>query len=178
MLCGLPSRSLRSKRRLAERASVNPLEGGWRLDEVADAEMSHVRDSFGTVEVTEFCSGFLAGVHSGDSSATRVVGCPLGDVVNFSRDDDPAVVSGVVQGDLFARDGACTLGGRIRHPELAGDRGVVGLGGSAEVPRSQTLGRQFGADIAGVVRVDPGVVLAAALVVGKGWANPFVERLE
>ena len=81
-------------------------QGSWSLDEVADAEMSHVRDSFGTVVVTEFRSGFLAGVHSGDSSATRVMGCPLGDVVNFSRDDDPAVVSGVVQGDLFARDGA------------------------------------------------------------------------
>src|SRR5262249_22320941 len=153
-------------------------QGGWRLDEVADAEMSHVRDSFGTVVVTEFGSGFPAGVHAGDSSATGVMGCPLRDVVNFSRDDDPAVVSAVVQGDLFARDGACTLGGRRGHPELARDRRVVGLGGSAEVPRSQSLGRQFGADLAGVVRVDPGVVLAAALVVGKGWADPFVERLE
>src|SRR3954451_1264872 len=84
---------------------------GWSLDEVADAEMSRVRDSFGTMVVTEFGSGFLAGVHSGDSSATRVMGCPIGDVVNFSRDDDPAVVWGVVQGDLFTRDGACTLGG-------------------------------------------------------------------
>ena len=63
-------------------------QGGWRLDEVADAEMSHVRDSFGTVVITEFGSAFLAGVHSGDPSATRVMGCPLGDVVNFSRDDD------------------------------------------------------------------------------------------
>src|SRR5262245_66026888 len=81
-------------------------QGGWSLDEVADAEMGHVRDSFGTVVVTEFGSGFLAGVHSGDSSATRVMGCTLGDVVNFSRDDDPAVVSGVVLGVLFARDRA------------------------------------------------------------------------
>ena len=103
---------------------------------MADAEMSHVRDSFATVVVTEFSRGFLAGVHSGDSSATRVMWCPFGDVVNFSRDDDPAVVSIVVQSDLFARDGACTLGGSSRRPELAGDRGVVGLGGSAEVPRS------------------------------------------
>jgi hypothetical protein len=46
--------------------------------------MSPVRDSFGTVVVTEFGSSFLAGVHSGDSSATRVMGCPLGDIVNFS----------------------------------------------------------------------------------------------
>src|SRR5215467_8820683 len=111
-------------------------QGGWRLDEVADAEMSHVCDSFGTVVVTEFGSGFLAGIHSGDSSATRVMRCPLGDVVNFSRDDDPAVVSGIVQGDLFARDGAASLGGNSWHPKLAGDRGVVGLGGSAEVPWS------------------------------------------
>src|SRR5262245_29119925 len=110
-------------------------QGGWSLDEVADAEVSHVRDSFGTVVVTEFGSGFLTGVHSGDSSASRVMGCPLGEVVNFSRDDDPAVVSGVVQSDLFARDGACTLGGSSWHPERANDRGVVGLGGSAEVPR-------------------------------------------
>ena len=66
--------------------------------------MSHVRYSFGAVVVTEFGSGFLAGVHSGDSSATRVMGCPLGDVVNFSRDDDPAIVSIVVPGDFFARD--------------------------------------------------------------------------
>jgi hypothetical protein len=129
--------------------------------------MSHVRDSFGAVIVTEFGSGFLAGVHSGDPSATRVMGRPLGDVVNLSRDDDPAVVSGVVQGDLFARDGAPILGEGGGRPELARDRGIVGLGGSAEIPRSQSLGRQFGANLAGVVGVDPGVVLAAALVVGK-----------
>src|SRR6185312_13342930 len=98
--------------------------------------MSHVRDSFGTVVVPEFRSAFLAGVHSGDSSAARVMGRPLGDVVNFSRDDDPAVVSGVVQGNLFARGGARTLGWSGWRPELAGDRGVVGLGSSAEVPRS------------------------------------------
>src|SRR5512140_2094529 len=137
-----PARSGRSLRRATRRAgnaaqSRGQLrQGGWSLDEVADAEMSHVRDSFGTVVVTEFGSSFLAGVHSGDSGATRVMGCPLGDVVNFSRDDDPAVVPSVVQGDLFARDGACTPGGSSRQPELAGDRGVVGLGGSAEVPRS------------------------------------------
>src|SRR5262249_16187945 len=110
--------------------------GGWSLDDVADAEMSHVRNSFGTVVVTEFGSGFLARVHSGDSSATGVMGCPLGDVVDSSRDDDPTVVSGVVQGDLCARDGASSLGGSNWRPELAGDRGVVGLGGFAEVPRS------------------------------------------
>ena len=46
--------------------------------------MSHVRDSFGTVVVPEFRGGFLAGVHSGDSSAAGVMGRPLGDVVNFS----------------------------------------------------------------------------------------------
>src|SRR6478735_2304844 len=111
-------------------------QGGWSLDEVADAEMSHVRDSIGTVVVTEFGSGFLASVHSGDSSATRVMGCPLGDVVNFSRDDDPAVVPIVVPGDLFARNGASTLGRRSWGPEVAGDFGVVGPGRSAEVPRS------------------------------------------
>ena len=59
-------------------------QGGWSLDEIADAELSHVRDSFGTVVVPEFRSGFLAGVHSGDSSAAGVMGRPLGDVVNFS----------------------------------------------------------------------------------------------
>ena len=63
---------------------VHSPQGDWSLDEVADAEMSHVRDSFGTVVVPEFRSGFLAGVHSGDSSAARVMGRPLGDVVNFS----------------------------------------------------------------------------------------------
>src|SRR5437763_36356 len=98
--------------------------------------MSHMRDSLGTVEVPEFGCRFLAGVHSGDSGATGVMGRPLGDVVDFSRDDDPAVVSGLVQGDLFARDRACTLEGSGWHPELAGDRRVVGLGGAAEVPRS------------------------------------------
>src|SRR4051794_32410633 len=97
--------------------------------------MSHVRDSLGTVVVAEFGSGFLAGVHSGDSSATGVMGRPLRDVVNFSRDDHPAIVSIVVQGDLFARDGASTPDGRIRRPESAGDFGIVGLGGSAKVPR-------------------------------------------
>src|SRR5215510_9219555 len=96
--------------------------GRRSLDDVADAEIGHVRDSFGTVVIAEFRSGFLAGVHSGDSSATRVMGCPLGDVVNFSRDDDPAVIPGVVQGDLLARNGACTLGRGSGHPELPGDR--------------------------------------------------------
>ena len=65
--------------------------------------MSHVRDSFGTVVVTEFGSGFLAGVHAGDAGATGVMRRPLGDVVDFSRDDDPAVVPSVVPGDLSAR---------------------------------------------------------------------------
>ena len=68
--------------------------------------MRHVRDGFGTMVVAEFGSGFLAGVHSGDPGATGMMGRPLGDVENFSRDDDPAVVFGVVPGDLFARDGA------------------------------------------------------------------------
>src|SRR5579872_5363789 len=140
--------------------------------------MRHVRDGFSAVVVAEFGGGLLAGVHAGDPSPTRVMGCPLGDVVDFSPNDDPAVVSRIVQGDLFARDRARAFGGSSRHPELAGDRGVAGLGGSAEVPWSQSLGRQFGADIAGVVGVDPGVVVAAAFVVGKGGADPLVERLE
>ena len=97
--------------------------------------MSHVRESIGTVVVTEFGSGFLAGVHSGDSSATRVMGCPLGHVVNFSRDDDPAVAPIVVQSDLFARNGASTLGA-AGVQSLRIIFGVAGLGRSAEVPRS------------------------------------------
>src|SRR5690606_24523618 len=105
-------------------------------------------------------------------------GRPLGDVVDLSRDDDPAVVRLVVQGDLFARDTACSRGGSCWRPELAGYRRVLGFGRSAEVPRPQPLGRQFGADLAGVVRVDPGIVLAAALVMGKGRADPLVEPLE
>src|SRR3954468_18496855 len=108
------------------------MANGFSLPELADAEMNHVRDSFGTVVVTEFGGGFLAGVHSGDSSATGVMRRPLGDVVNLSRDDDPAVVSIVVPGDLVARNVACTLGGRSRRPEFARDFGIVGLGGSAE----------------------------------------------
>src|SRR5215470_10574993 len=108
---------------------VHSRQGGWGLDEVADAEMSHVRDSFGTVVVPEFRSGFLAGVHSGDSSAAGVMGRPLGDVVDFTRDDDPAVVSGVVPGDLLARDAACTAGRRRWLPQRAGNCGVVGLSG-------------------------------------------------
>ena len=66
------------------RLGAQSRRGGWSLDEVADAEISHMRDSFGTVVVTEFGSGFLAGVHSGDSSAAGVMGRPLGDVINFS----------------------------------------------------------------------------------------------
>src|SRR5437870_1266748 len=92
-------------------------QGGWSLDQIADAEMNHVRDSLGTVEVSEFGGGFLAGVHTGYTSATRMMGGPLGDVVNFSRDDDPAVVFRVVQGDLFARDGSWVLGRSSRRPE-------------------------------------------------------------
>src|SRR4030088_3086503 len=110
--------------------------------------MSHVRDSFGAVVVPKFGSGFLAGIHSRDSGAAGVMGCPLGNVVDLSRDDDPTVVPRVVPGDLFARDGTCTVGGSGRRPELAGNRGVVGLGGPAKVPRPQSLVRQFGADIA------------------------------
>src|SRR5262245_61502839 len=140
--------------------------------------MPHMRDGFGTVVVAEFRGGFFADVHSRDSGASGVMGRPLGDVVDFSPDDDPAVVSLVVQGDLFARDGAWRPGGSSRRPELAGDSGVIGLGGFAEIPRSQSLGRQFEADLAGVVRIDPGVILAAALVVCKGRAHPLVERLE
>src|SRR5262245_66572284 len=49
-------------------------QSGWSLDEVADAEMSHGRDSFGTVVVTEFGSGFFAGVHGGNSCGTGVMG--------------------------------------------------------------------------------------------------------
>src|SRR5262245_40045077 len=120
---------------------VHSRQGGWSLDEVADAEMSHVCDSFGTVVVPEFRSGFLAGVHSGDSSAAGVMGRPLGDVVDFPCDDDPAVVSGAVPGDLFARDTACTAGRRSWLPQRAGNRGVVGLSGPAEVPRPQSLVR-------------------------------------
>ena len=55
---------------------VHSRQGGWSLDEVADAEMGHVRNSFGAVVVPEFRSGFLAGVHSGDSSAAGVMGRP------------------------------------------------------------------------------------------------------
>src|SRR6185437_6222253 len=108
--------------------------GDWSLDEVADAEMRHMGDGFGAVIVTEFRSGFLAGIHSGDSGAPGVMGRPLRNVVDFPRDDDPAIISRVVQGDLFARDVPCTAGGSVRCPELAGHSGVVGLGGPAEVP--------------------------------------------
>jgi len=52
--------------------------------EVADAEMGHMRDSSGTVVITEFRCRILAGVHSGDSCATGMMGRPLGNVVNFS----------------------------------------------------------------------------------------------
>jgi hypothetical protein len=96
-------------------------------------EFLFARQQDDTVVVTEFGSGFLAGVHSGDSSATRVMGCPLGEVVNFSREDDPAVVSGVVQGDLFARDGACTLGG-----SSAGRPADVRVARSVSGPASET----------------------------------------
>src|SRR6476659_5067338 len=112
-----------------------------RIDDVADAEIGHVRDSFGTVIVAEFRGGFLAGVHARDAGAAGVMGRPLGDVVDLPGDDDPAVVPGVVQGDLLARDAACPRGGNGRRPELAGDLGVAGLGGPAEVPGSPSLGR-------------------------------------
>ena len=51
--------------------------------EVADAEIGHMRDSFGTVVITEFRRSVPAGVHSGDAGATGVMGGPLGNVVNF-----------------------------------------------------------------------------------------------
>lgn len=86
--------------------------------------------------VTEFRGGFLPGVHSGNASTTRVMGCPFGDVVDLSRYDDPAVVSGVVQGDFLACDGTRRLDWGRWLPEIAGDRGVVSFGGAAEVPRS------------------------------------------
>src|SRR6185369_10555731 len=153
--------SLRRDKQGHLRQRVQSRQAGWSLDEVANAEMRHVRDSFGTVVVTKFGGGFLAGVHSGDSGATGVMGCPLGDVVNFSRDDNPAVVARVVLGDFFARDAARPAGGRSWIPQRAGNRGVVGLGGPAEVPRAQPFVRQFGSDLAGVVSIDPGIVFAA-----------------
>src|SRR3569832_1555195 len=133
--------------------------------------MSHVRDCFRAVIVAEFGSRLLAGVHPGDTGATGAVRRPLGDVVDLPRNDDPAVVPPVVQGDLLARHGTWRLGRSVRRPELAGDARIVGLGGAAEVPRSQSLRRQRRADLAGVVSVDPGIVLAAALVVGEGGAD-------
>src|SRR5579883_383971 len=150
----------------------------WTLGQFADAEIGHVRDGFGAVVVAEFGSGFLAGVHARDAGPAGVMGRPLGDVVDLSGDDDPAVVPCVVPGDLLPRDPAVALGRNCRRPERAGDPGGAGLGGPAEVPRSQSLGWQRGADLAGVVGVDPGIVLAAALVVGEGGADPLVERLE
>src|SRR3954452_6073493 len=62
---------------------VQSPHGGRRLDEIADAEMSHVRDRFGTVIVPEFRRGFLAGIHPGDTGAAGVMGRPLGNVVDF-----------------------------------------------------------------------------------------------
>src|SRR6185437_8259677 len=87
---------------LVGRARVGSLlvplrRGDWSLDEIADAEMRHMRDRFGAVIVTEFRSCFLAGIHSGDSGATGVMGRPLRNVVDLPRDDDPAIVSRVVQ---------------------------------------------------------------------------------
>ena len=55
---------------------------------------------------------------------------------------------------------------------------MVGLGGPAKVPRPQFPGRQFGADITGVVRIDPVVIFTAAFVVGKGGTHTLVEPFE
>src|SRR6185437_1918923 len=87
----------------------------------------------------------------------------------------------MVSGPLRVRNGHQPTARYARRswlPQRAGNRGVVGLGGPAEIPRPQSLVRQFGADLAGVVRVDPGVVLAAALVVGKGRAHSLVKFLK
>ena len=68
-MLGEQASSARAMRRAgnAGRQHGGSRQGRWRLDEVADAEICHVRDRFGAVEVTEFGSRFLAGVHAGDS---------------------------------------------------------------------------------------------------------------
>ena len=110
------------------------------LDQLADAEMSHVRDGPGTVVVAELGGGFLAGIHARNAGATGVMRRPFRDVVNFACDDDPAIVPRVVPGDFFAGDRTWLPGGNSGRPEFSGDRGDLGPRGFAEVPRSQSFG--------------------------------------
>ncbi len=81
---GEQSQSRVDRQRFAMRWRASLRRDRWILDEIADAEIGHVRDGLGAMIVTEFGSGFLASVHSCDSSAARVMGSPLGDIVNFS----------------------------------------------------------------------------------------------
>src|SRR5205085_5843152 len=112
-----------TERAVARSVALPTLRVNARLYEVADAEIRHVRDGLGAVVVTEFGGRFLAGIHARDSRAAGVMGRPLGDVIDFPRDDDPAIVPGVVPGDFFARHRAWRLGRSGRRPEFSGDRG-------------------------------------------------------
>ena len=55
--------------------------------------------------VAELRRGVLAAVHARDEGPARVVVLPLGEVVDFAADDDPAVVERRVLCELLARDG-------------------------------------------------------------------------
>ena len=137
--------------------------------------MGHMRDGGGNVEIAELRRRILAGIHAGNPGAAGVMGGPFGDVVDFTRDDDPAIIVAVVPGDLFGCDAARAVRRFLRRPQRLVGCGMVGLGCLAEVPRPQLVGRQHGADIAGVIGINPVVVFTAAFVMGEGGADPFVE---
>src|SRR5262245_15624121 len=96
---------------------------------------------------------------------------PLGEVVDLVADDDPAVLEGVVRCNFGPRDLAIAL------PRLCGDPQVLRnlfpyvrrRLPLAEVPRAELLRRQRLADLPGVERIDPRIVVAGPLLVIEDW---------
>ena len=137
--------------------------------------MGYMRDGGGTLEIAELRRRILAGICAGHPGAAGVMGAPFGDVVDFTRDDDPATILAVLPGDLLGCDAARAIRRFLRRPQRLVGCSMAGLGCLAEVPRPQLLGRQNGADIAGVIGINSVVVFTAAFVMGEGGADPFVE---
>src|SRR6476620_1842989 len=73
------------------------------------------------VVVAELRRGVLAAVHARDEEPARVVVLPLGEVVDFAADDDPAFVERRVPCELLARDGPVADPWLRRLPEAGGD---------------------------------------------------------
>src|SRR6476659_6226899 len=165
--------------RLDLRGVAGALGGG--SDQRPDAKVLHVLLGEPAVVLAELRRGVLAAVHARDEGPARVVVLPLGEVVDFAADDDPAVVEGRVLRELLARDGPVAGPWLCRFPEAGGDLPAGAFQRfvpRAEVPGPELPDRQLVAERARVERVDPRVVAARTLRVIEDGVVPLVDRSE